>query len=238
MSGTLSSDDDENMKLIRVHICEKHALSTILRATLTTTAAELCSLLSTKLDIMDVECRFFTLILVHTTIQEKTNRNILYTLKPTDVVIDVLNTINKKHSTCEQLSDTEKDSRNRRSVRWFYKDVRSTQLEIDGEVSGDSSSEDEEECSLSDFAYLKQGERKGFLLKRSSKDPNLWRKRWCVLGDKLLAFSVRNEGKSPSIYILILMVTDYGLYTLSPNISSLTLGSSSYVSCLALVLNS
>ena len=34
-----------------------------------------------------------------------------------------------------------------------------------GDVSGNSSSDDEEECSISDFNYLKQFEKKGYLLR-------------------------------------------------------------------------
>jgi len=52
-------------------------------------------------------------------------------------------------------------------------------------ISGISSSEDEIELSPSDFAYLRQADKRAFLLRRSSRDPNLWKTRYCILTDRL-----------------------------------------------------
>jgi len=41
------------------------------------------------------------------------------------------------------------------------------------------------------MSYLRQGERRGYLLRRSNRDPNLWRKRYCVLTDKLWCMDVK-----------------------------------------------
>lgn len=75
------------------------------------------------------------------------------------------------------------------SIRWFYKDMRTTPLDCttqkDDISANSSSSEDEKDISTQDFTYLNQFERKGYLLRRSRKDPNIWRKRLCVLVDNL-----------------------------------------------------
>lgn len=72
---------------------------------------------------------------------------------------------------------------------WHYKDALSHPLDMDfgadDDASSNESSEDEEEISLSDVSYLRQNDRKGFMLKKSSTDPNLWRRRYCILTDKL-----------------------------------------------------
>jgi hypothetical protein len=52
-------------------------------------------------------------------------------------------------------------------------------------ISNISSSEDEVELSPSDFAYLRQADKRAFLLRRSSRDPNLWKTRYCILTDRL-----------------------------------------------------
>lgn len=53
-------------------------------------------------------------------------------------------------------------------------------------------SDDEMEISLDDLAYLRQVERRSYLMKRSSKHPEIWLKRYCVLTDKLWVINVRS----------------------------------------------
>ena len=168
-------DDDEEISLVRVNICDAHALSTILRASPGTTANDLGAILSTKLDIYDAEKRFFSLILVHSIYLESGTKHILKTLESNEKVLDILNKVEKKQdlyyksaSSSDGLkseSNNDNDSisfnenslnnhnnnnnnnnksTSNRSSRWFYKDIRSAPLELDGEVTGNSSSDDEE----------------------------------------------------------------------------------------------
>ena len=159
-------DDDEEISLVRVNICDAHALSTILRASPATTANDLGAILSTKLDIYDAEKRFFSLILVHSIYLESGTKHILKTLENNEKVLEILNKVEKKQnlfyksasssdglkseesnnnsvSFNENNQNTNKSTSNR-SSRWFYKDIRSAPLELDGEVTGNSSSDDEE----------------------------------------------------------------------------------------------
>lgn len=57
----------------------------------------------------------------------------------------------------------------------------------------DEDSDDEIEISLDDLAYLRQVERRSYLLKRSHKNHKVWHKRYCVLSDKLWVINVRSE---------------------------------------------
>lgn len=93
--------------------------------------------------------------------------------------------------------------RNDSAVRWYFKDTTKAPLrcvvracssdrsltppprfEDDSAVSGDEESEDEAECKRSDLTHLLcdgAAQLSGTLLKRSASDPNLWRRRQCVL---------------------------------------------------------
>ena len=55
-------------------------------------------------------------------------------------------------------------------------------MDFEGDVSGDSSSDDEKDMSTNDLCYLST-EKSGYLLKRSSQDVNLWRRRRCIITD-------------------------------------------------------
>jgi hypothetical protein len=76
-------------------------------------------------------------------------------------------------------------------VRWYFRDNRSLPLDLEHDTSGSDESEDEDSSRSSpqDLAHLSEEgctRCAGFLLKQSARDPNLWRKRFCILaGDKL-----------------------------------------------------
>lgn len=76
-------------------------------------------------------------------------------------------------------------------VRWYYRDNRSLPLDLEHDASGSDESEDEDSSRVTpqDLAHLSEEgctRCAGFLLKQSSLDQNLWRKRFCILaGDKL-----------------------------------------------------
>eukprot|EP01035_Chromulina_nebulosa_P023640 gene23640-30654_t len=60
------------------------------------------------------------------------------------------------------------------------------------------------EISFSDLAYLTKAERKGYLLKRSNRDVNLWRRWFCVLTDHLWCVDV-TKNRYPSAICLKLV---------------------------------
>jgi hypothetical protein len=64
----------------------------------------------------------------------------------------------------------------------YFKDIRTAPIEFEGDVSGDSASEDECDLPTNDLCYLST-EKSGFLLKRSYKDVNVWRRRRCIITD-------------------------------------------------------
>jgi hypothetical protein len=76
-------------------------------------------------------------------------------------------------------------------VRWYFRDNRSLPLDLEHDTSGSDESEDEDSSRVTpqDLAHLSEEgctRCAGFLLKQSSSDQNLWRKRFCILaGDKL-----------------------------------------------------
>ncbi len=71
-------------------------------------------------------------------------------------------------------------------LSWFLKDLGGAPLDFRGYVSGAETSEDEAAAPwYSDMNQLGvgQGYYSGYLLKQSSQDPCLWRRRWCILGE-------------------------------------------------------
>jgi hypothetical protein len=79
------------------------------------------------------------------------------------------------------------------AIRWYFKDSRAAPLEFDEDVSGsesepaddDSTAEGDDSaaacCSKCDIVQAGQGELSDYLLVLSDRDPNLWRKSWCML---------------------------------------------------------
>lgn len=170
--------------LIRVHVLDYHASSTTLRVQPDTTAAEICKQIAGKLAIQDTDSTFYTLVCVYIEVKEDKYDHVLKTLQPVDRVLAVQEALHKRHHGPGDHSY---------SFRWYYKDIRSPPLEFDGDVSGDESSDDENELPLSDLLYIGTGDRRGFLLKRSTRDMNLWRRRLCILNDKLWCINVRKD---------------------------------------------
>ena len=76
-------------------------------------------------------------------------------------------------------------------VRWYFRDGRSLPLDLDHDASGSEASGDEDVARNPpwDLSHLSEDSCSrcaGFLLKQSARDPNLWRKRFCILaGNKL-----------------------------------------------------
>ncbi len=94
-------------------------------------------------------------------------------------------------------------------ISWFLKDLGGPPLDFRGYVSGAEASEDEDEAGAplqggNDLVQqMGQGYYSGYLLKKSSRDPCLWRRRWCVLGeDKLWYMKLkhrRTQGRAAAI---------------------------------------
>ncbi|CAM9743230.1 unnamed protein product [Ectocarpus sp. 6 AP-2014] len=73
--------------------------------------------------------------------------------------------------------------------RWIYRERTAPALdpdELQVEVSGSDTSEDERRAGWIDLRGLGQGHYCGYLQKKSRSDPNLWRRRWCILADDRL----------------------------------------------------
>lgn len=72
--------------------------------------------------------------------------------------------------------------------KWYFKDMRSNPIDlgVSADICGEYSSDDEyEDISESDRTCLSKSERRGYLLKRSNTDFNLWRRHYCALADHL-----------------------------------------------------
>ena len=174
-------EEEEDMALIRVTVCNSHTMSTILKTYPSTTAQDLNVILSTKLDINE-SAKYFALILVYTISTElHGQRHIIRTIAAEEKVLEVVRSVENKFRK-EVQGDNSFSS-------FYFKDVRTAPLEFDHEVSGPESSDEDEEVDASDLNYLKQF-KSGYMLVQSSRDPNLYRRRWCVLGEKLWAITL------------------------------------------------
>lgn len=110
------------------------------------------------------------------------------------------------------LGFTEEQLLEEHLISWFLKDLGGPPLDFRGYVSGAEASEDEAaENGGGDVAQqvavqMGQGYYSGYLLKKSSRDPCLWRRRWCVLGeDKLWYMKLkhrRTQGRAAAISLV------------------------------------
>ena len=195
LSVSLSDDDDnDNSRLLKVQLYDTKGSYTILEAYPGTKASDILDAIINKIDLTPEESTYYTLILVHSrlyqgSITPLSRYHCLKTLRSDDDVWETLNyVISKQASKYDKL---EGFGASKVHNRWFFKDIRTTPVDMGDDVSGNSSSDEEESISLSEMSYLRQGERRGYLLRRSNRDPNLWRKRYCVLTDKLWCMDVK-----------------------------------------------
>lgn len=179
----------EGPVLIRIHLQDSYASSTTIRVTNSTIARDICHVIDEKLGIPEDDRLFDTLICVCTGFDGKINQHWLKTLKSEDAVMHFQTKMLEKR----KASTTNTDIINTLTCNWYFKDIRSAPLQLDGETSGNSSSDDEEEMTLNDLIYLGSGDRRAVLHKRSSRDPNLWRRRLCILTDKLWCVNLKKK---------------------------------------------
>ncbi len=167
-------------------------------------ASSICAEVAAKINLPSSELDFFSLILVHVQLNELTSGNsyFLRTLNGNDIAVDIRDNIVATHLQssendgkiyCAYQFDSTNPIPNRAwDCKWYFKDIRSCPISFDdsGDISG-ASSDDEEELSPQDFSYLKMGERRGYMFKRSGSDPNLWKRRLCVLTDKFWCIDMK-----------------------------------------------
>lgn len=179
----------ENSFLIRINLIDSYAASTTIKINSTTLAEEVCLILSLKLNINDNDKIFDSLICVINGYDGKNTLHWLKTLKKSDNILEFQSNMLKKRI----MKTKNQDLINSFNITWYYKDIRSIPLNLDGDTSGNSSDEDESEISLNDLIYFGNGDRRAMLLKRSHSDPNLWRKRLCILNDKLWCINLKKK---------------------------------------------
>ena len=210
-------NNDESEQFIEVALYDTQFTSTVLRVTSITLTSDLIEVIVGKTDIIPDEQPFFTLVLVVTGINDskyRTVRHCLRTLQSDECIANVLQQFSEKQSQRYRFTET--------SSRWFFKDTRTLPIDLgdNGEVIGEeSTSDDEDEMTLNDLSYIMQADRKGYLLKRSSKDPNLWRKRYCILTDKLWCINDRlRQPKATGLRLSSILVNNVSNELHCPNV--------------------
>lgn len=179
-----TSEKDDRVKFISISLYDTLSSCTILRVTADTNVDDLMTTILSKVEILPNDYKYYTLVLVISGISElpdRCNHHCVRTLLPNEIILNVESELTMKQTLKYSLIHC--------SIQWYFKDIRSDPLEL-GEVGdlieGESSDEEEEEeISLNDLSYIMQAEQTGYLLMRSSKDPNLWLQRFCILTDKL-----------------------------------------------------
>jgi hypothetical protein len=159
-----------------------------------TNAEEICQQIRTKTDPETIDLRCFSLVLIISILKTYNNSYLHYlrTLKNHECLNEIKQEVIDKQM--QQFHQRDKSSLDVTS-RWYFKDIRTNPIELheSGDIMGETSSDDEEEISQSDLSYLAKSERKGYLLKRSNTDSNLWRKWYCVLLDQLWCIDITKE---------------------------------------------
>jgi hypothetical protein len=196
-----TSEKDDRVKFISISLYDTLSSCTILRVTSETNVDFLLTTILNKVEILPNDYKYYNLVLVISGISElpdRCNHHWVRTLLPNEIVLNVESELTMKQTLKYSLIHC--------SIQWYFKDVRSDPLEI-GEVGdliqGESSDEEEEEeISLNDLSYIMQAEQTGYLLMRSSKDPNLWLRRFCILTDKLWCLNDRSKVPKASHILL------------------------------------
>ena len=193
--AAMNDNEEESFHLINISIYDStNFASTILRINRRLTSKEVCRALSHKMDLSKDEAMYHTLVVVITVFdsEKRINMHCVRTFQNDEIVLNVLDGLVAKLTDRYKVLDV---TRMKNTIRWYFKDVRTPPIEFpDGEeATGEDSSDDEEEVSHSDLAYLAKAERKGYLLKRSSRDQNLWRKWYCVLTDHLWCIDIQKK---------------------------------------------
>jgi hypothetical protein len=188
------NEEDDSNHLINVNIYDSHSSFSILRLNSTAKASDICGAIAYKNDLCLDDSKFHSLVLVVTVFNADTKGNIhcVRTLNQNECVMEIRGVLISKLLEKYNIYDSKEVSD---SVRWFYKDIRTSPIDFGdaGEVCGEYSSDEEEEISHSDLAYLAKAERKGYLLKRSSKDQNLWRRWYCALTDHMWCVDINRD---------------------------------------------
>lgn len=182
MNNTVVKDYLEPTEFINVSLYDTLCSSTILKVTSETVTSDLIETIFKKVEVSVDDQKYFKLVFVVTGLRnsvKRTRRHCIRTLRYDERVLTVESQMMEKQILKWKFKDT--------TSRWFFKDTRSAPLEL-GEacdLTEDESSDDDTEISLNDFSCIQQADRSGYMLKRSSKDPNIWLLRYCVLTDKL-----------------------------------------------------
>ena len=187
-----TSGDEE--RVVTVNIYDTHASNANFKVKPTTTAAEICKIILSKRDILSSESRFFSIVVVVTAFNatKKVETHCLRTLKPNETLIEVQQTIVLKMMEKCCIPDQSKVDN---TAKWYFKDMRTNPIELGAtsEICGEYDSDEDEIISPSDLSYLAKSERKGYLLKRSNTDFNLWKRWYCVLMDQLWCVDIAKE---------------------------------------------
>ncbi len=184
----------EGERIVTVNIYDAHASNANFKVKPTTTAADICKIILSKRDILSSESRFFSIVLVISAFNsfKKCDTHCLRTLNPEETFFGVQRTIISKMASKYGQSD---ESKLENGSKWYFKDMRTNPIELGAaaEICGEYSSDEDEAISQSDLSYLAKSERKGYLLKRSNSDFNLWRRWYCVLMDQLWCVDISRE---------------------------------------------
>lgn len=185
---------DEEERIVTVNIYDAHASNANFKVKPATTAGDICKIILSKRDILTSESRFFSIVLVISAFNsmKKCDTHCLRTLKPTETLFEIQQAITTKMAVKYGHSD---ESKLEHADKWYFKDMRTNPIELGAtaEICGEYDSDEDEEISQSDLSYLAKSERKGYLLKRSNSDFNLWRRWYCVLMDQLWCVDIAGD---------------------------------------------
>jgi hypothetical protein len=187
--------EDEVFQLICVQVY-LHSAQHVLKINRTITGRDICRALERRLSLSREEAKFYSLLCVVTIFdpEKRTKVYCIRTLLNDEIVLNMLDHLTQRLMFKFSIMDSNKL---KNAVRWFYKDVRTAPILLEDNYNnfdtiGEESSDEEDELSHSDLSYLVKSDRKGYLLKRSQKDINLWKKWYCILTDHLWCIDVNN----------------------------------------------
>ncbi|KAJ1453886.1 hypothetical protein M885DRAFT_618581 [Pelagophyceae sp. CCMP2097] len=165
-----------------------------------TTAADAVSLVAEKLRLSEKHAAARRLVMVYAGDARRGAPWRVRTLQPGDALL----ALRREAVARLRLEAAESAQVDGDDVRFFLHESAAAPLDVElgGDASGSSSSEDERPPFaryVGDRGDLeKRAKLRGTLLKRSDKDPNLWRRRHCVLANDRLWYW-RDDPRAPGL---------------------------------------
>uniref|UniRef100_H3GBZ4 PH domain-containing protein n=1 Tax=Phytophthora ramorum TaxID=164328 RepID=H3GBZ4_PHYRM len=190
---------EERSGFARIYFENKNfTSSTVFKLVSNTTVLEVRKSMAAKIKIPLQDFNNYAIVVVFPT--DNAGSLSARTLRDEELILPLVERLNRARPVVEAddtiggTTHTKVKHRSRPPVKFVLKDVRGSHLDISETAAPSRQGSDTQ--SINFPVLLGKGVYSGYLQKASSRDPNLWRKRWFIIkGDQLLYCAVLAKAK-------------------------------------------